>query len=108
MRRSAPLLFQGNDGRGAIDVSLDKMTADPSIRSQRLLEIDRTPASQGLQICPFERFLEKIERQFVFMARSDGETATVHRDARADLHLRGKTSERLFSTASAPRAPAWP
>lgn len=89
-------LFQGEDRDSAIDVSLDKMTADPSIRSQGLLDINEASASQRLQIRSLESLLEEIECEFVFLARSDRETATVYRNARADLRFPGNSRRRYL------------
>lgn len=64
------------------------MPPEPSVRGQRALQVHLLIAAQRPQICPVERFLQQIERQFVLTRERNSQAAPVHRNAVTRSNLR--------------------
>src|ERR1041385_4919946 len=69
---------------------LDEVTAETLAGSKGELEVHPASGMQAPEIRAVERFLQNIEAEFVAVLTRDGETATIHRHAVADLNLFGQ------------------
>lgn len=69
---------------GCVDMTLNKMPSQPTIRRQRALEVDPRTGSEGFQICEPERFHEQVKMHDSIGGACDRKAATIHSHAVPD------------------------
>ena len=79
-----PASFERNHFRAAINVPLDKVTAQWRAGDERPFEVYQTFTSKLFQVRAIERLLEQIERQLFIAPRTHRQTAAIHRYAIAN------------------------
>jgi hypothetical protein len=82
--------------RGAINVTLDKVSAEMCAGGEGELEVYTAPRLEVLEIRSIKGLLQNIECQLVAIAGGNGETAAVNRDAVSDADSAGKLRGRDF------------
>src|SRR5262249_50082019 len=74
----------------AIDVTLDKMPANPTVGRERAFQIDRAIAAQGFEICAIQRLVQQVERELIAALPGDGQATSVNGHAVTDRNTFGQ------------------
>src|SRR3712207_4147580 len=76
----------GEDGAHAVDVALDQVPAEPGVRGDGALQVDRVAGAQGAQAAPAEGLGHDVGGPLLAVGSGDGEADAVDGDGVAQRH----------------------